>query len=623
MLFRLEDVGKEFSGQWLFREFTAQCNDSDRIGLIGPNGAGKTTLFDLIEVRRVPDQGRVVRNRRLEVSRVEQIPQFDADRTLRQETLEVFSDLRRTEQELRDLEHAISEQGLEGSLGSRYEELHTTFKLRGGYDYASRTEAVLFGLGFGPADLDAPCFHLSGGQRSRMALAKALLRPANLLLLDEPTNHVDLQGILWLERYLRDLKGALVVISHDRHFLDRATDQTWEIEGGRLFAYPASFSRSRRLRDERVRLASQAYERQLEWKRRTEDFVRRNIAGQKTRQAQSRRRRLEKTDWLEAPVDDKTPVHIRIPEAGRGGSVVFEVHDGRVGYSDHVLIENVDWVVGRGSRIGILGGNGSGKSTLVKVILGEEKLLAGRLKWGPNYVTAYFAQEGRFAAEAETAYDVLAGLNPSWTDEELRGFGARFGFRGEEIFKSVDALSGGERSRLSLARLFSQPCNVLFMDEPTNHLDIDSREALEAALSEFGGALIVVSHDLYFLSQTVESFLLIREGRLEPLEDLADLEQRLAPPRSKPAARVERREASAEARPVLSKNERARLEHRMSQIEARIAALEKSRAQIEEELQGGTQDHTRLHRISCQFQDIEEELARLYQDWEESASRLE
>jgi ATP-binding cassette subfamily F protein 3 len=623
MLFRLENVGKEFSGRWLFTEITAQCNDSDRIGLIGANGAGKTTLFELIEGGRTPDEGHIFRSRRLQSSRVEQIPRFEPARTLREETLEVFADLHRVERELRELEHAIAEQGLEGSLGSRYEELHTIFEMRGGYDYGARTEAVLFGLGFQPEDLEAPCEHLSGGQRSRMALAKALLKPSNLLLLDEPTNHVDLQGILWLEQYLKELQGALIVISHDRHFLDRVTERTWEIEGGSLFDYPASFSKSRRLRDERVRLASQAFERQLEWKRRTEDFVRRNIAGQKTKQAQARRRQLAKEEWLEEPVDAKPAVHIRIPETGRGGSVVFEVHDGTVGYENKILIDQVELTVERGRRIGILGGNGSGKSTLLKTILGELNLLAGKVRWGHNYVAGYFAQEGRFAATGQTAYEVLAGLNPSWTDEELRGFAARFGFRGEEIFKSVDDLSGGERSRLSLARLFSHPCNALFLDEPTNHLDIDSREALEEALSDFGGALVVVSHDLFFLQKTVSEFFLIREGRLERLERLEDLEQRLAAAQTGPTPKPFRAERKEESRPGLSKNERERIRRRLAQVEARIGALEKDRSQIEEELQSGSQDHTHLHRISCQFQAIEDELARLYGEWEETAGRLE
>ncbi len=622
MLFRFEDVGKEYSGRWLFAGFTVQCNDNDRIGLIGSNGSGKTTLFDLIEGQRVPDGGRIVRSRRLETSRVEQIPRFEPSRTLRDETLQVFAGLHRMEDELRELEHAISEQGLKEPLGSRYEELLTTFEMQGGYDYRARTEAVLFGLGFGAEDLEAPCEHMSGGQRSRMALSKALLRPANLLLLDEPTNHVDLQGILWLEQYLKEVKGALIVISHDRHFLDKVTERTWEIEGGKLADYPASFSRSRRLREERVRLASQDYERQLEWKRRTEDFVRRNLAGQKTRQAQSRRRQLEKTDWLEAPVESTQPVHIRIPETGRGGSVVFEVREGRVGYGEKVLIDPVDLVLERGGRIGILGGNGSGKSTLLKAILGEIPLLGGQIRWGAHYVSGYFAQEGRFAVSDQRAYDVLGQLNPSWTDEQLRGFAARFGFRGEEVFQSVDELSGGERSRLSLARLFSRPCNALFLDEPTNHLDIASREALEDALSEFGGALVVVSHDLFFLEHTVERFLLIRDRRVEPLERLDDLAQQLTVSRPKPVARPEPEVPGPEPRAGLSKNERVRLERRITQIESRIDVLEQNRARIEEELQSGSQDHTHLHRISCQFQDIEEELARLYAEWEHTVGEL-
>ncbi len=624
MLFRLEDLAKEFSGEWLFREITGQCNEGDRIGLIGRNGVGKTTLFELIEEKLTPDGGRAVRARSLEISRVEQIPRYQDGSSLIQETLTVFEPLRRMEERLRHLEGQMAEAGLDENLAQEYGELHTVFELKGGYGYRARAERVLFGLGFGADDLKLPCEHLSGGQRSRMALARALLRPANLLLLDEPTNHVDLQGILWLEQYLSDLKGALIVVSHDRHFLDRVTNRTWEVEGRTLHDYPAPYTRSRRLREERRRIEEEAFEKQQEWKRRTEDYIRRNIVGQKTRQAQSRRKQLEKADWIESPTLGESSIHIRIPEARRSGSLVVEIEGGRVGYGSEALLEDVSMIVHRGQRIGILGGNGTGKSTLLKSLLGEVPLIEGDVRWGHYYIPGYFAQEGKFEPDHRTAHDVLAGLNPAWTDEELRSFAALFGFRGEDVHREVQLLSGGERSRLSLARLFSFPCNALFLDEPTNHLDIDSREALEGALAEFGGALVVVSHDIAFLQNSVEEFLLIRDGRLESLSRLDDLEdlllEKAAPTR--PLA-GEKRPGERAPREGLSKNERMRLEKRMAEIEELIAALEKARAQVEEDLQSGSADHVYLQQLSARYQELEEDLAGLYGSWEELADQLE
>jgi ATP-binding cassette subfamily F protein 3 len=624
MLFRLEELAKEFSGAWLFREITVQCNDGDRIGLIGRNGVGKTTLFELIEEKLTPDGGRLIRSRSLEVSRVEQIPRNQDGSSLIQETLSVFEPLRQMEEDLRRLETRMAETGLDEELARQYEQLRTGFELKGGYGYRARTERVLFGLGFDADDLEMPCEHLSGGQRSRMALARALLRPANLLLLDEPTNHVDLQGILWLEQYLAELKGALVVVSHDRHFLDRVTNRTWEIEGGTLHDYPASYSASRGLRAGRRRLEEEAFEKQQEWKRRTEDFIRRNIAGQKTRQAQSRRKQLEKAEWIEGPEQGGSSIHIRIPEARRSGSLVVEIETGGIGYSNEVLIEGVTMAVHRGQRIGILGGNGTGKTTLLKSLLGQVPLVSGQVHWGQYYIPGYFAQEGRFEPDHRTAHDVLAGLNPGWTDEELRSFAALFGFRGEDVHREVQQLSGGERSRLSLARLFSFSCNALFLDEPTNHLDIDSREALEGALAEFGGALVVVSHDIAFLANTVNEFLLIRRGRLETLSSLDDLQGLLLEKsRAVRPTSEEKKIAERVSRPGLSKNERMRIEKRMNENEERIGALEKARAQVEEDLQSGSADHVHLQQLSARYQELERELEGLYRDWEELARQLE
>lgn len=617
MLFRLDRVGKEFGGTWLFREVTVQANPGDRIGLIGRNGVGKTTLFSLIDGRLAPDAGTVHRAGGLAVSRVEQIPVFDPQRSLLEETLTVFADLAEMERRMRFLEARMAEGDQSGQVIHDYEALKARFEYLGGYDYPARTESVLFGLGFSAADLAIPCAHLSGGQRSRMSLARALLRPADLMLLDEPTNHLDLAGILWLTAFLRSQPKALVVISHDRRFLDEVTGKTWELEAGRLFEYPAPFSRARVLREERLRLQREAWERQQEWRRRTEDFIQRNIAGQKTRQAQSRRKQLERTEWVEAVAEAEPALQLRLAPAPRGGSLAVELEDAEIGYPDRVLVRSVSLRVGRGERVGIVGGNGTGKTTLLRCLAGELPLLGGRVQWGYQCLPAYFAQEARFNEGEGTAFDVLTRLMPGWSDEEIRTFAARFGFRKEDIFKPVTGLSGGERSRLAFARLLMTPCNLLILDEPTNHLDIAAREALEAALRDFEGALVVVSHDLYFLERAVNRLLLLRDGRLEEVPDLEAVVAALTAGR---AARevLERREASEPqaARSGLSKNERQRLQWRLQEVESRIEALERRRTEVEEALHSGSEDHVRLRELALEYESLESELNTLYGEWE-------
>lgn len=618
MLFRCDNVGKEFSGTWLFRGVSAQCNPGDKIGLIGGNGTGKTTLFSLVDGRLSPDEGQVTKSSHSTISRIDQITALDPEKPVYHTALQVFDNLKQLANKLSTLEHEIADSADEIGKpeAEQYERLQTQFRLQGGYDYEARTEKVLFGLGFTHHDLQSPSGNLSGGQQSRLRLASALLRPAELLLLDEPTNHLDLHGILWLANYLQDYRSALVLISHDRQFLDTVTNFTWEIEAGRLHRYAAGFSASRRLREERRRLQQQEYEQQQDWKHKTEDFVRRNIAGQKTKQAQARRKRLKSTDWLERPVDDEFRPRVRIPEASRGGALSCEISHGVIGFEGHPLINNVHLRVMRGEKIGLLGGNGSGKTTLLRTILGEIRALDGQLEWGSNNVPAYFAQETVRGDEGETVLDYLAKVTPTWTDLEIRKFAAAFLFRADDVHKEVGMLSGGERSRLSLARLFSRPSNVLMLDEPTNHLDIRSREALEEAIRRFGGTAFVISHDLYFLRNVVERFFLITDGALQSLDRVESLLTQSPeplipanrPPRESPAPK-------RKTTPGLSKNERMRTEKELRRLETAIDEFEAEQVQIQHQLQQGTQDHLHLTELAKRHEEIETQLARLLEEW--------
>lgn len=621
MLFRLENVGKEFAGEWLFEEVTAQVDPGNRIGLVGRNGSGKTTLFNLIEGHRHPEKGKVYQGSNLRISRVEQIPQFSPEISVRDEALQVFQEIRLMESRLHELESQMS--GLRDSVprevGDEYEELRVKLRLQGGYDYAARTEAALLGLGFSREMLNFPCGRLSGGQQNRLLLAKALLRPANLLLLDEPTNHLDLEGRLWLVDYLAGENLSFLVISHDRHLLDQTTSRIWEIEGKRLHDYPGNFTRARQLRNERRDLQEKSYQRQQEWKSRTKEFIRRNLAGQKTKQAQSRRKRLEKMQWIEKPIRENENLKLKIPTKSRGAALTVWVEGGTVGFRERPLIANVQLRLSRGDRIGILGENGSGKTTLLKTLIGEIPLLQGKIEWGPDHSPAYFSQNPVPGPDSRTIYDCLRELDANCTDLELRNFAARFLFKEEDIYKKVGQLSGGEYSRLELARLLSNPVDVLILDEPTNHLDVSNREALEEALDDFKGTLVVVSHDLYFLQRVAHQFYVIRERRLLPIGDLEELRfQKKTPPKKRASTpgptlpKVSR----------LSKNERRRRENRLLELEARIEALETRKEEILLALQAPYENFSRLHEVSEQHQQIDEELKILYSKWEQESSEL-
>lgn len=632
MLFRLDGAGKEFSGQWLLKGIAVQCNRGDRIGLIGPNGAGKTTLLNLIEERWEPDEGRILRASGISFARVEQAVEFGEETSVLQEALSVFSEIRGKEARLRAMEREMAKSGAEGrsppaDVAEEYDRLRHSLRVFGGYDYEARAKKVLQGLGLTPDLFDRPGSRLSGGQQSRLLLARALLRPADVILLDEPTNHLDLHGIFWLAEFLSRLETAFIVISHDRHFLDRVTQRTWEIERCRLFEYPAPYSRARRLRKERIRLETQAYRQQQEWKHKTEEFVRRNIVGQKTKQAQSRRHQLEKTEWLEDPEPAKAPLHLRIPEAPRGNALMLRAEGLSVGYAkDRPVLQGVDLELARGRRMGLLGGNGSGKSTLLKTLLGQLPPLQGRFQWGEQAVLGYFSQQPEWAFQGETVFQCLTELDPSGTDQEIRDLGARFLFRGDEIYKPVESLSGGERSRLELARLFFRPVNCLLLDEPTNHLDIESRQVLEEALDRFSGAVLVVSHDFYFMEKVAETFLLARDGGLQEFRSLAELAAEVAETsyedRDEEASKPSTPPPDSRRREGLSKNELWRRQVRVQQLEERIEELEDRKSELRNSIERSGSNHVRLAQLAVDLEELEKKLQAGYAEWEQAVGEL-
>ncbi len=508
MLFRFEDVHKFYGAYEVLRGVTFQVNPAERVGLVGRNGAGKTTLFRLLTGIEEADRGQIFTLKNLRLGVLQQQPIFNGDLNVREETLSVFTHFREIEAEMTRLEHSMSEvAGAElDEVMHTYSDLQHRYEIAGGFSYQARAEAALIGLGFKKGEFHQPACQLSGGQKARLALAKLLLAEPDVLLLDEPTNHLDVNSVEWLEEFLAEYMSAYVIISHDRFLLDRVTRKTIEIESGRATSYAGNYTAYVRQREERRALQMREYEQQQELIARTEEFIRRNLAGQKTKQAKSRRNMLERLEKVEAVRQQRTG-DFRLQPVARTGDNVLVVDELTVGYGTTSLAGNISFLLRRGERLGIIGPNGSGKTTFLKTINGDVEPLQGGLTWGANIVIAYFDQELADLDLQSTVMQEMIAMAPRATEGELRSYLAKFLFTGDDLFKSVAALSGGERSRLAIAKIVYSRANVLLLDEPTNHLDIASREALESALSDYAGTIITVSHDRYFLDKIATEIL--------------------------------------------------------------------------------------------------------------------
>ncbi|HVF56100.1 MAG TPA: ABC-F family ATP-binding cassette domain-containing protein [Pyrinomonadaceae bacterium] len=509
MLFRLSDVYKSYGAQDVLRGASLQINPGEHVGLVGRNGAGKTTLFRMITGEETPDRGDVVRARGLNLGLLEQHVDFEPDVTVHEAALAAFKNLQRIEHEMHALEHRMAEAGddLDAVL-ERYSDLQHQFEREGGFEYAARAEAILQGLGFERETWATPTDVLSGGQKNRLGLARLLLAEPDVLLLDEPTNHLDVSAVEWLEEFLASYNSAYVIISHDRYFLDRACTRIIEVEAGRAVGYTGNYSAFLVERDERREAQQRAYENQRHLIAKTEEFIRRNLAGQKTKQAKSRRKMLEKLDRVEAVRQDQSSGDFRLQKVERAGTHVLTVVDASVGYPGTLLASDITFTLRRSEALGIIGPNGSGKTTFVKTVLGKLPPLAGDVRWGTNVKTGYYAQQLDDLDERNEIIMELRRVAPSTvTAGELRTFLAKFLFTGDDVYKHVRDLSGGEKGRLALAKLIYSRVNVLVLDEPTNHLDIPSREALEEALDAYDGTIITISHDRYFLDRIATQIL--------------------------------------------------------------------------------------------------------------------
>src|SRR4051812_4887066 len=638
MLFRLSDVYKSYASQDVLRGASLQVNPGEHVGLVGRNGAGKTTLFRLITGEESPDRGDVVRARGVRLGLLEQHVDFEPGTTVHEAALAAFKELQDIEHEMHQLEHRMAEapEDLDAVL-ERYSELQHEFERLGGFEYAAKAEAILQGLGFERDSWATPCEILSGGQKNRLGLARLLLAEPDVLLLDEPTNHLDVAAVVWLEEFLAAYKSASVIISHARYFLARACTRIVEVELGKAVSYNGNYSHFLVEREERREIQLRAYENQRHLIAKTEEFIRRNLAGQKTKQAKSRRTMLAKLERVEAVRPDAPQGNFQLQKVERAGAYVLTVNEASVGYPGKLLADDINFVLKRGECLGIIGPNGSGKTTFLKTVLGKLPQLAGEIRFGTNVSVGYYAQQLDDLDDRNEIIMELRRVAPSSaTAGELRGFLARFLFTGDDVYKHVRDLSGGEKGRLALAKLIYSNVNVLVLDEPTNHLDIPSREALEASLDAYEGTIITISHDRYFLDRVATQILALDgEGLAEHYDgDYTGYHDWKAARRADEASKAADVEPAADKGPRPpqpqpkqrgagkdSKKKGAAARDPQA-VEDEIAAAEQSVATLAEELgkPGVARDPGRLARLNEDYQKAEARLRELYEEWERAAA---
>lgn len=633
IILQASKIERSFSGDVLFENINLQVDERDRIALVGPNGAGKSTLLKILVGEESPTCGEITRKKDLTLSYLAQDSRFQSDQTIYQEMLHVFDDLRQDEQKLRQMEADMGM--LTGTdldkLMHDYDCLTESFRLRNGFSYESDIKAILNGFKFDESMWDMPIAALSGGQNTRLALAKMLLEKPELLVLDEPTNHLDIDTIAWLENYLANYQGALIIVSHDRYFLDKVATITLDLNKQGIDRYVGNYSRFIDLKAEKIASQAKQFEKQQKEIAKLEDFVQKNIVrASTTKRAQARRKQLEKIERLDNPVSSQKSAHMTFHAEKPSGNVVLTVTDAAIGYDQEVLSEPINLEVTKYDAIAIVGPNGIGKSTLMKSIIKQIPFIKGQVKYGANVDIGYYDQTQSRLTKSNSVLEELWGDFPRTAEVDIRNRLGAFLFSGDDVKKSVGMLSGGERARLLLAKLSMENKNVMLLDEPTNHLDIDSKEVLENALLDYDGTLLFVSHDRYFINRIATKVLEISEtgstlylGDYDYyLEKKAELEE---------LARLQEEEKSEQPAETLQNNyhlqkenqkEIRKLQRRLQEVENQLEEVDQSIVEIENRMQS-TNDPGQLI-------DDQKELDLLYQkqeslmlEWEEIGTQLD
>lgn len=630
-------ISRSFSGDVLFDNINIQVDEKDRIALVGRNGAGKSTLLKILVGEEAPTSGEINTKRDLSLSYLAQDSRFESENTIFDEMLHVFDDVRSMESRLRKMEMQMAE--LTGDafdkLMSDYDRLSEEFRVKGGFTYEAEIKAILNGFKFDDSMWQMKISELSGGQNTRLALAKMLLEKPELLVLDEPTNHLDIETIAWLENYLVNYQGALIIVSHDRYFLDKVATVTLDLTKHSLDRYVGNYSKFMDLKAEKLALEAKNYEKQAKEIAKLEDFVQRNLVrASTTKRAQARRKQLEKMERLDKPSAGQKSANMTFHADKVSGNVVLTVADAAIGYDDQILSEPINIDVKKFDAIAIVGPNGIGKSTLIKSIVGQIPFIKGTSTYGANVEVGYYDQTQSNLTHTNTVLDELWNDFSTTPEVEIRNRLGAFLFSGDDVKKSVSMLSGGERARLLLAKLSMQNNNFLILDEPTNHLDIDSKEVLEDALIDFDGTLLFVSHDRYFINRVATKVLEISEEgstlylgdydyyleKKAELEELARLKAEEA--QEKTTVVVEKAPANDYQAQKANQKELRKLTRRITEIENQLEEIEAREEEINQAMLA-TNEASELIDLQKELDELTEQQENLMLEWEELSEKVE
>ena len=630
-------IERSFSGDVLFDNINIQVDERDRIALVGRNGAGKSTLLKILVGEEAPTSGEINTKRDLNLSYLAQDSRFESSNTIYAEMLNVFAGLRADEKRLRDMEMKMAE--LTGSdldkLMTDYDRLSEDFRQRGGFTYESDIRSILNGFKFDESMWEMPISDLSGGQNTRLALAKMLLEKPELLVLDEPTNHLDIETIAWLENYLVNYQGALIIVSHDRYFLDKVATVTLDLTKHSLDRYVGNYSKFMDLKAEKLATEAKNFEKQQKEIAKLEDFVNRNIVrASTTKRAQARRKQLEKMERLDKPTEGQKSANMTFHADKVSGNVVLTVKDAAIGYEDEILSEPISLDVKKMDAIAIVGPNGIGKTTFIKSVVGKLPFIKGTSTYGANVEVGYYDQTQSALTPSNTVLDELWNDFATTPEVEIRNRLGAFLFSGDDVKKSVSMLSGGEKARLLLAKLSMENNNFLILDEPTNHLDIDSKEVLENALIDFDGTLLFVSHDRYFINRVATKVMEISEegatiylGDYDYyLEKKAELEELARLEAEENQGPEETQVASAGASDYqaqkASQKEIRKLSRRIEQIENELETIEERLGEISVAMLE-TNEVAELSDLQKELDDLSVNQEALMEEWSDLSEQLE
>ena len=634
IILQANKIERSFAGEVLFDNISLQVDERDRIALVGKNGAGKSTLLKILVGEEEPTSGEINKKRDLSLSYLAQDSRFESSNTIYDEMLHVFDDLRKTEKALRKMELAMGEKtgaDLE-KLMQDYDRLSEEFRQAGGFTYEADIRAILNGFKFDESMWQMKIEELSGGQNTRLALAKMLLEKPNLLVLDEPTNHLDIETIAWLENYLVNYSGALLIVSHDRYFLDKVATITLDLTKHSLDRYVGNYSSFVEQKEQKLLTEAKNYEKQQKEIAALEDFVNRNLVrASTTKRAQSRRKQLEKMERLDKPEAGSKSAHMTFHSDKTSGNVVLTVEEAAVGYDDQILSEPINLDIRKMNAVAIVGPNGIGKSTLIKSIVGQIPFIKGEARFGANVEVGYYDQTQSKLTPHNSVLDELWNDFKLMPEVEIRNRLGAFLFSGDDVKKTVGMLSGGERARLLLAKLSMENNNFLILDEPTNHLDIDSKEVLENALIDFDGTLLFVSHDRYFINRVATQVLeLSEEGSTLYLGDYDYYLEKKAELEALAAAQ-------AEAVPVSSteevtsndyhlqkqnQKELRKITRRIEQLEAEMEELDQKIQDITETMHS-TNDAADLVQLQSELDQLTVQQEAVMEEWAELSEQVE